>query len=341
MRTNTSDRSANCVVVGDLLACPTTGAALSFVGDAYVSPTDPRVRFPIEEGIIRAFLPHDGFDADVTQAIQAFYEQTPFPDYDEMETVGSLIEKSLSRGFPEMLNRSIPPHARVLEVGCGTGQLGNFLGIAQRDVLSVDICLNSLRLAQRFKEAHALSGVTFAQMNLFRLVAQPAAFDTVICSGVLHHTSDPKRGFKQLTPLVKRGGHIVLGLYNRYGRLKTRARRALRSVFGDRLARIDPFLSGHDVSGSKKQAWLMDQYRNPHESLHTIDEILAWFDDAGLRFVRAIPSTVLGSDFELEYRTSLFDPEPRGSRADRLFSQLHQMLTDVEGGLFIMIGRRD
>ena len=48
------------------------------------------------------------------------------PNYDDLDDVGSLIEKSLARGFPEMLNRSIPPNATVLEVGCGTGQLGKF-----------------------------------------------------------------------------------------------------------------------------------------------------------------------------------------------------------------------
>src|SRR5205823_7986553 len=123
-------------------------------------------------------------------------EGSPFPNYDETDTVGSLIEKSLERGFPEILNRSIPPLATVLEVGCGTGQLGNFLSIAERRVLSVDLCWNSLNLAQRFKEANGLDGVTFAQMDLFRLPLRPAAFDVVICTGVLHHTADPRCGFR-------------------------------------------------------------------------------------------------------------------------------------------------
>lgn len=311
---------------------------MQLAGDAYVSPTDARIRFPIDEGILRAFLPDDGDRALVADEIKAFYEENPFPNYDEMETVGSLIEKSLARGFPEMLNQSIPPHTTVLEVGCGTGQLGNFLSIAQRRVLSVDMCLNSLRLGQRFKVQNQLGRVTFAQMNLFRLPLKPAKFDVVICTGVLHHTADPREGYRRMLSFVRPGGHVIIGLYNRFSRLQTRLRRHLFRVMGDRFARLDPYLRRHRMADEKYRAWFMDQYRNPHESLHTMDEVLRWFDETGVRFVRALPSTVFGSRFELDYRRSLFEEEPRGSRADRLLAQLHAMMTDTEGGLFITIG---
>jgi SAM-dependent methyltransferase len=313
---------------------------MRLVGDAYVSEGDPSVVFPVDEGIVRAFVPHEPAAGDVTETIKAFYEENPFPNYEGTEDIGSLIEKSVARGFPEMLNRSIPPNATVLEVGAGTGQLGNFLSIANRRVLSTDLCLNSLRLAQRFRNANGLSNVTFAQMNLFRLPLQPERFDVVICTGVLHHTADPRGGFRGLLPLVKPGGHVLVGLYNRYGRVKTRLRRRLARLWGERVAALDPYLRAYGVTKDKRRAWFMDQYRNPHESLHTMDETLAWFDEAGICFVRGLPSTVLGSRFSLDYRSSLLQEEPRGSRLDRLFSQLQQLLEDTEGGLFVMIGRK-
>lgn len=327
--------------VADLLRCPRTGAAMRLGEGAYVSVGDDRVRFPVEGGILRAFVPHDRADADVTQDMKAFYEENPFPNYEDLDNIGSLIQKSLDRGFPEMLNRSIPPHATVLEVGCGTGQLGNFLSIAGRRVLSVDMCLNSLRLAQRFKEHQGLTGGTFAQMNLFRLPLRAAAFDVVICTGVLHHTNDAQEGFRGLLSFLRPGGHVIVGLYNRYGRLKTRTRRVLTRWIGDRVAALDPYIRGHRVEGEKRQAWVMDQYRNPHETLHTMDEVLRWFAAAKISFVRALPSTVFGSRFEMDYHHSLFEPEGPSSRVDRLLSQLQQMRHDTEGGLFIMIGTKN
>ena len=313
---------------------------MRFIDGSYRSIDQPEFEFPVENGILMAFLPHDGHQEDISVVMEQFYSQNPFPNYDDMETTGSLIEKSLSRGFPEMLNRSIPLHATVLEVGCGTGQLGNFLSIPKRTMISVDITWNSLLLGQKFKAENELQNVSFGQMNLFRLPLRPESFDVVICSGVLHHTNEPYKGFQRLIPLVKTGGHLVIGLYNRFGRFQNRIRAVLAKVFGERVANLDPYLTGMKVEADKRQSWFMDQYRNPHESMHTIDQVLRWFDRNNVEFTRSIPSTVFGSQMTMDYRKSLFDPEPRASYLDRVFSQMQQMLNDQEGGLFIMIGKR-
>lgn len=322
------------------LRCPSTGSSMRLTEGTYVSSGNPAIRFPIEEGILRAFVPHDARSSDLTVTMQDFYNRNPFPNYDEMESIGSLVEKSLSRGFPELLNRAIPPHARVLEVGCGTGQLGNFLSIAGRSVLSVDMTWNSLRLGQQFKIANGLDGVHFAQMNLFRLPLQPGLFDVVICTGVLMTTANPYLGFQGLVPFVKPGGYLIIGLYNLFGRAQTRFRRLLSLLIGRRVERLDPYLARTRMAPDKRLAWYMDQYRIPHECLHTMDQVLDWFDNNNIEFVRALPSTLFGSAIDTDYRKSLFDPEPRGSRLDRIFSQCHQMLVDTEGGLFVMIGKR-
>ena len=46
--------------------------------------------------------------------------------------------------------------ARVIECGCGTGQLTNFLSVASRTVIGTDLCLNSLKMATAFKDRNAL-----------------------------------------------------------------------------------------------------------------------------------------------------------------------------------------
>ena len=184
-------------------------------------------RYAVENGVPQLFWPHTPLAAgeDPTEKVKAFYEQTPFPNYDEHDSLRSLIEKSRRGAYADELNRALPFNSTVLEVGCGTGQLSNFLGVSCRRVIGADMCLNSLGLAERFRREHRLARVRFAQMNLFKPCFKPAQFDVVLCNGVLHHTGDPRGGFEGLLPLLKPGGFIIVGLYNRYGRLMNGMRR--------------------------------------------------------------------------------------------------------------------
>jgi SAM-dependent methyltransferase len=169
----------------------------------------------------------DSSKEDITEKMKSFYEKTPFPNYDDFDDIGSLIEKARKGLFAKLLDDQIPAGARVIECGCGTGQLTNFLSIANRTVIGTDMCLNSLRLANNFKNKHNLSNAHFYQMNLFQPAFKAESFDLVISNGVLHHTSDPLLAFKSISKLVKPGGYILIGLYHTYGRLATDLRRGI------------------------------------------------------------------------------------------------------------------
>jgi carbamoyltransferase len=325
-------------VLGDHLASPCCGGPLDERGSGFVC-SRCRAEFPVSEGIPRLFWPHEGFaaGADVTEAVQAFYEENPFPNYEQDDSLRSLVDKSRRGQYAELLNRAIPANSSVLEVGCGTGQLSNFLGISCRRVVGTDLCLNSLRLGERFRAEHGLERVAFAQMNLFRPAFRPGSFDVLLCNGVLHHTSDPRGGFRRLVPLVRPGGYVVIGLYHRWGRLATNARRVLFSLTGGRGRWLDPRLRGERLGAERERAWFADQYRHPHESTHTTGEVLGWFEEAGIEPLRGLPALTLG---EAPIR-DLFHPAPLGSRFDRLLTQALQLRSGSrEGGFFLTIGRR-
>ena len=61
------------------------------------------------------------------------------------------INKARKGLFAKLLDDQIPFGARILECGCGTGQLTNFLSIANRTVIGTDICMNSLKMANEFR----------------------------------------------------------------------------------------------------------------------------------------------------------------------------------------------
>jgi SAM-dependent methyltransferase len=323
------------------LRCPCgCGGGLRQNGASLVS-TECGRQFPIADGIPQLFWPHDsaGDPGDVTERVKAFYEETPFPNYDDQDSVRSLIDKARERLYARALDAAIPYNAAVLEVGCGTGQLTNYLGISCRSVVGTDLCLNSLRLAEGFRREHKLERVRFLQSNQFRLPFEREQFDVVLCNGVLHHTSDPYGGFKAILPLLRPGGHIVIGLYNTYGRLMMDLRRGVFRMTGGTAKWIDPYLRSVRMSEGKARAWFADQYNHPHESKHTIGEVLEWFDAHGVAVVRGVPS-VTGNREDIGHGR-LFQPTPAGSRWDHLGVQLRQVVGgNQEGGFFIMIGRR-
>jgi SAM-dependent methyltransferase len=177
-------------------------------------------------------------------------------------------------------------------------------------------------------------------MNLFRPAFEPEQFDVVLCNGVLHHTANPQGGFRSISRLVKPGGYVVIGLYNTYGRLLTDLRRRLFRLTGGRARWIDPVLRRNGLSSGKRRAWFADQYRHPHESKHNFDEVLGWFHEEGLEFVRGIPA-LRAQDDGLS-GTSLFEPQPAGTPLDHAIVQLGQVFAagQREGGFFIMIARK-
>jgi len=326
--------------LAEALTCPCgSGETFSYEDGALVSQ-GCRHRFPITDGIPQLYWPHDGSDdaGDVTERVRAFYEETPFPNYDDHDSIRSLIEKSRKGQYARALDAAVGYNASVLEVGCGTGQLSNFLGVACRRVIGVDLCLNSLRLANSFRREHGLNRVRFAQANLFRLPFRKGQFDVLLCNGVLHHTSEPRQGFLGLVPFVRPGGYIVVGLYNTYGRLMTDLRR-----WAFRLTRgagkwMDPHLRTGKIGRDKQRAWFRDQYQHPHESKHTIGEVLDWFEEAGIEFVSGVPSVthdemVLGGG-------DLFRPSGPGTAWEHFCAQAKLIFTGgSEGGFFILIGR--
>jgi carbamoyltransferase len=328
-------------VLENVLACPCgSGSGLTRVGSQMQSSTCGHT-FPITDGIPQLFWPHEavGTSGDVTEQVKAFYEETPFPSYDDHDSVRSLIEKSRKGLYGRALDAAIPYNSTVLEVGCGTGQLSNFLGIGCRRVVGADLCLNSLRVGERFRREQNLPRVRFTQINLFRPPFQAERFDVVLCNGVLHHTSDPRGGFRSLVSLVKPGGHIVIGLYNTYGRVMTDLRRVLFRATGGSAKWIDPYLRSASISQAKRTAWFADQYLHPHESKHTIGEVLTWFEEEGLEFVRGVPSVVRGPDTPDD--ESLFSPSGAGTAWDHFVVQLKQIKAGSrEGGFFIMIARK-
>src|SRR5262245_36342281 len=324
-----------------ILCCPKCAGDLSIAQDA-ISCRRCGQAFKVENDIPLLFWPTeaDSNKTDVTEIVKSFYEKTPFPNYDDCDSAGRLIEKAERSGFVKLLGEQIALGTRILEVGCGTGQLTNFLGTLNRTVIGTDICLNSLRLGQGIKKRSAIAGSHRPQMNLFRPVLKPQSFDLVYCTGVLHHTADPYGGFQSIARLVRPNGYIVLGLYHRFGRILNDFRRWILHIVGNRAAFIDPRLRRTTQLGdAQRAAWFADQYKHPHESKHTITEVTSWFERSGFRLLKSVPKTRMFARFGPDEK--LFRAEPPANPIERRLVEIGMTFTaNQEGGYFMIIGNK-
>jgi hypothetical protein len=111
----------------------------------------------------------------------------------------------------------------------------------------------------------------------------------------------------------------------------------LIEIFGDRMATLDHRLRG-DRLNTGRWAWFRDQYRHPHESKHSMDEVLGWFKRHRVEFLSSIPSI---GDVEFDENEPIFAAHQCGTRLDRLSTEIEMLLSGgADGGLYIMIGQK-
>jgi SAM-dependent methyltransferase len=275
---------------------------------------------------------------DTTARVRAFYEETPFPNYDDLETAADLVAKAQRGTLASLLDRDIPFQVRVLDIGCGTGQLPLYLSLASRRVVGADLSRASLGLGEDFRRRNGLSRIQFVQCDLFRVPFPPGTFDYVISTGVLHHTADPARALASITTLAKPGGFVVAGFYNSYARLPLKARRIVLRLTGGRARWLDPVLRQRSLSDAKRVSWFRDQYHHPAEVSVSLDTVMEWFQACGLRYLSTLPR-IDGAPIA---NAKMFATSSPGTTVGRLLRQLGWAFTiGREGGLFVVVGQKD
>jgi SAM-dependent methyltransferase len=312
----------------ELLACPACQGTLTTTW----SCLDCRKQFEAADGIPNLRMPGD----PRTETVRGFYERTPFPGYPPRDSLHALRARAGRSEFARLMDQAIPGDARIVEMGCGTGQMCLYLQRADRIVIGADLARASLRLGAAAARRFGVDRVQFVETDLRQPGLKAGAFDIVYSSGVLHHTPDPRASFGRLVKLARPGGTIVLGLYNAFARIPLRLRRLAARLTGFRVIPFDPVLRDRTHETARREAWLRDQYQHPEEHRHTLAEVQGWFAENGVRYLRAYPSAVLG-----EEPGELFARAADNWRPESWLVQLEWMRTlGHEGGLFFTIGQR-
>ena len=269
-----------------------------------------------------------------TNKMSSFYNEVKFPNYDDFDDYASLYDKGIKNSFTRRLDDELNYGSKVLELGCGTGQLSLFLARGNRQIYGVDISNGSLILGEKFRKENEIKNAYFMKMDVFDLKFKKNNFDFTISNGVLHHTKDPHQAFKLLVEVTKPGGLIAIGLYHKYGRFFTTIKQQIAKLVGKNIFILDKTSLKIDTK-EKRESWVVDQFFNPHETLHSPIETLKWFDEEGIEFINLIPH-LDKDDLPLFKKRD----KPKLSLISEL-SMIFNRRQIQEGGFFIIIGRKN
>ncbi|MDF2367224.1 class I SAM-dependent methyltransferase [Sneathiella sp.] len=258
----------------------------------------------LREREIAAALPRLSASGDaVSGAVQAQYEESPYPRWRELRSGGeTTLPALLKRLFPSITAPMPAESPTVLIAGCGTGRhaLRTARRIIGATVTAIDLSRSSLAYGARQAEALDIQNVTFAQADLVDLPDSLGRFDLIEACGVLHHMADPEAAWRGLTKFLAPNGVMKVALYSESARQDVIA---VREMVGERMetlsldnirsfrkellalpedhpaASVTKALDFYSLSGCR------DFLFHRHEQRFDIPRIAAAIDDLGLEFL--------------------------------------------------------
>lgn len=126
-----------------------------------------------------------------------------FPEYEVQPSY--TLKKSRLSSHSQMLDMVGPTKQRVLDIGCGRGELGHALIQRGHQVVGLDQHPPEMKLD------------AFYETNLFEGLPEEVVgerFDTILLADVLEHLPDPERLLRQATSLLSDNGKILVSLPN-------------------------------------------------------------------------------------------------------------------------------
>ncbi len=127
-----------------------------------------------------------------------------FADH-EPQSVNAQTVLSRHRFVIEMLEAAVPRGAKVLDVGCGTGEMAARLSELGYEVWGVDIADPMIRhAAQRYGSCRFRVG------DIEHIPFDDDTFDAVVCLGVIEYLPDDGQALTEIRRVLKPGGNAIV-----------------------------------------------------------------------------------------------------------------------------------
>lgn len=217
-----------------------------------------------------------------------FYKELPFNYYSDpkkqMESVKNGKANIKANG---PLEEEIIQANTILDAGCGPGWLSNSISYLYSNKKVTALDFNPIAVERAKEVASNMNLKTnFIVDDLFNY-KPTEKFDLVMSIGVLMCTNDCSEAIRSLIKnTLKFGGSLYIGLYHQYGRppfLKHFKKLSDEGFSENEL--LEEYSKIHSTIKDKThiRSWFRDQVLHPHETLHTIEEMITLLDDMGLK----------------------------------------------------------
>ena len=245
----------------------------------------------------------------VSDRVRDFYERYPYPrSIDRLDKYRQLWEDKNRRRADHHLFWPARPYREdrsILIAGCGTSQAAKYaLRWPTAQVVGIDFSAASIRCTDGLKRKYNLNNLQVHQLSVERVQDLRTKFDQIVCTGVLHHFSDPDAGLRALRGVLKPEGAIHLMVYAPYGRAgiyllqefcKRVGIQATEDGIRDLTAALRYLPRGHPLEALlreapdfREDAGVADALLNPQDRSYSVPQLFRLIERGGLRFGRWI-----------------------------------------------------
>ena len=140
-----------------------------------------------------------------TKRVTNFYKVSPFPNYKDSDNKLTINIKGNKNILASQFKKFIGFKKKVLEVGCGTGQLSIYFALANNnEIVALDPTIDSINLGKNFSKKNNIFNIKFVNADILDDVLVDNYFDFIWCNGVLHHTKNPYKAFEIVAKSLKK-----------------------------------------------------------------------------------------------------------------------------------------
>jgi SAM-dependent methyltransferase len=239
--------------------------------------------------------------------VRAFYERAPYPaPVTRLEEHSDVYQNhERRRALFHLLFPAEPfrGNQEILVAGCGTSQAAKYaLREPDARVTAIDISETSLGHTRDLQRKYGLKNLELKRLPIEEAGSLGRTFDQIVCTGVLHHLSDPEIGLRALRDVLDLQGAMHLMLYAPYGRagiymMQEYCRLLGISCSAEDLSQLADALeslpSSHPIAEVMNRAAdfshpdaLADALLHPRDRAYSVAQLFEFLEHGGMQFGR-------------------------------------------------------